>query len=309
MRLDLFLAQRFPEHSRAILQKLIAAGRVEIGGAVATDAAREVAETDEIKVHFPHQQTFAKEISDFAPNVIYEDENVVVVNKPAGILTHMKGGIQDEFTVADFVKSRILAGKNLPSDDAEFFAKTNRPGIVHRLDRATSGVLIAAKNPEAAKFLARQFQERKARKTYFAIVETAPKIAAARIDLPIGRNPKRPSEFRVDAKGKSAITDYETVEIFADNSALVELKPLTGRTHQLRVHLAHIGAPIVGDTLYNPRDAKLFAKNPERKIRLFLHAAKLEITIPHAPENERKTFTADLPDDFRGEIKRRKAAA
>ncbi|MCL2037977.1 RluA family pseudouridine synthase [Candidatus Saccharibacteria bacterium] len=288
MRLDIFLAQKYPEYSRATFQKLIEAGRVEAAGQTVTSPSVNVAENDDIKVHFPHQKTFAKEIEDFAKNVIYEDDNVVVINKPAGVLTHMKGSLANEFTVADFVRSRITA-----NDDS--FTKSNRLGIVHRLDRGTSGVLIAAKNSESAKFLTKQFQDRKAKKTYIALVAKAPKVSAAHIDLPIGRNPKKPAEFRIDPKGKSAITDYKTLEVFDDGSALVELKPLTGRTHQLRVHMAHIGAPIVGDVVYGRAGG-----------RMFLHAAELEITIPRENDNERKAFMAPLPNDFQAEIERRR---
>lgn len=286
--MDLFLAQRFPETSRATFQKLIADEKVKVGDKIATDPSFNFSENEIIEVNFPEQKSFEKEIKDFENNVIFEDENVVVINKPAGVLTHAKGGLMDEFTVADFVRSKIVA-----DDD---FIKSNRPGIVHRLDRATSGILIAAKNPEAARLLTRQFASRKAKKTYFALVDKAPKLPAARIDLPIARNPKLPSQFRIDAKGKSAITDYKTLDVFTDNSALLELKPLTGRTHQLRVHLAHISAPIVGDAVYG------LAKTGDR---MFLHASELEITIPGETDNQRKTFTAPLPNDFQAEIKRR----
>lgn len=287
MRLDTWLTQKYPGTSRTIFQKLIAQGRVRVDDQPVSTASFNVGENTDIKVDFPEAPNFASEIKSFAKNVVYEDENVVVINKPAGILTHSKGEMNDEFTVADFVKSRIIAdGAKQPSDDA--FINTNRPGIVHRLDRATSGILIAAKNPETAKMLQRQFSDRKTKKTYLALVAKMPKAPEARIDLPIGRNPKKPAQFRVDAKGKSAVTDYKTIKTFADGSALVELKPTTGRTHQLRVHMAHIGAPIVGDVVYG-RPAK----------RMFLHAAQLEITIPHG---QRIIFTAPVPADFQEEI-------
>jgi 23S rRNA pseudouridine1911/1915/1917 synthase len=310
--------------SRAQFQKFIADGRVKVGEKVIVDPAKDVDENAEIVVEFPELANFAKEVRDFAENVLYEDENVVVVNKPAGVLTHAKGAFYDEFTVADFVKARVIATSSShllrgssnsgldsrvkPENDAmAAFAESNRPGIVHRLDRATSGVLIAAKNPATVTLLAKQFADRKAHKTYLAIVANVPKLDRARIDLPIARNPKKPAEFRVDAKGKLAITDYKILEKFDDGSALVELKPLTGRTHQLRVHLAHIGAPIVGDDIYNENLAKKLAKHPELRehVRMFLHAYALEITIPHEPENQRKTFTADPPNDFKQEIEKR----
>lgn len=322
MRLDSFLAQQYPEYSRAILQKFIAAEYVKINGKIAKNPAQNINEIDKIEIDFPEKQTFENEIENFTKNVIYEDKNVVVANKPTGILTHMKGGIQDEFTVADFVKSRILAeNKSSKSDNSneenlnekqnDFSEENNRAGIVHRLDRATSGVLISAKNPETSSILSRQFQDRKAHKTYLALTDKTPKISAARIDLPIARNSKKPAEFRIDASGKSAITNYKVLAHFEnekgeDLGALIELKPLTGRTHQLRVHLSYIDAPISGDIIYNEKAAKKFTKN--NNLRMFLHAAKLEITIPKIDneiENQRKTFSAKLPNDFLEEIKNR----
>ena len=294
MRLDLFLAQKFPETSRATFQKLIDSERVEINGEKAKSTRQNVSESDDVKVFFPRQMTFVQEIADFSKNVIFEDENVIVINKPAGVLTHSKGNLTDEFTVADFVKSSIKTDKN------DAFAETNRPGIVHRLDRATSGILIAVKNSKTKSFLQNQFQDRKVKKAYLAIVEKAPKIATARIDLPIGRNPKSPSEFKIDANGKSAITDYKTLEVFADGSALLELKPVTGRTRQLRVHMKYLNSPILGDVVYNSN---------KTGDRMFLHALELEITIPKTGneiENQRRVFRADLPSDFQGEINHRR---
>lgn len=314
-RLDRFLAERNPTISRATFQKLIATNRVEVNGKHETDPDYLVRENDAVHFFMPHVLTFAREIKDFEHQVIFENHNVVVVKKPAGILTHSKGELNDEFTVADFAKAKIVQAAQADdlktsADDAAFLkTKSNRPGIVHRLDRATSGVLIVAKNAAAARLLQRQFQDRKAHKTYLAIVDQAPKLDHARLDLPIGRNPKVPSTFRVDPSGKSALTEYETLARFTDGGGLVELKPTTGRTHQLRVHLRYVNAPIAGDSIYNDKFAKKYVKMTEDeclKSRLFLHAAKLEITIPADDgTNVRRTFYAPLPDDFIREIKRR----
>lgn len=213
--------------------------------------------------------------NDFSKNelpIIYIDDNVIVVNKPAGVLTHAKGVLNDEFTVADFFKRYT-----------DFGLDTNRPGIVHRLDRDTSGVIIGARNTETAKLLQKQFADRKTKKTYFAILAGHPKLDKAIIDLPIDRDPKSPSTFRVDANGKSAVTKYEIINR-NDKYSLVELQPKTGRTHQLRVHMKYLNTPILGDRVYAKPDK-----------RLYLHAHSLEITIP---SGERKTFTAPLPDEF-----------
>jgi 23S rRNA pseudouridine1911/1915/1917 synthase len=195
-----------------------------------------------------------------------------VVNKPVGVLTHSKGVENEEFTVADFFRRYTSVG-----------IATNRPGIIHRLDRDTSGVLTGARTEKAASLMARQFADRKTKKTYIAVVSGRPKQDEAVIDLPIGRNPSAPSTFRVDPKGRSAVTRYKVLATNGTES-LIELKPVSGRTHQLRVHLAHLGTPIVGDRVYG-RTAD----------RLYLHAYRLEITIP---EGDRRVFEAPLPAEF-----------
>jgi RluA family pseudouridine synthase len=159
-----------------------------------------------------------------------------------------------------------------------------RAGIVHRLDRATSGVIICAKTPEALSFLQKQFSQRKAKKRYVAVVQGHMLEEHAVIDMPIERNPKKPQTFRVGVNGKAAITEYQ-VDQASEHYSLLELQPQTGRTHQLRVHLNQLGHPILGDELYGGKPAE----------RLFLHAYSLEITVP---SGERLTFTAPVPDKF-----------
>lgn len=271
MRLDQYVAQFWPEYSRSVWQKYIAAGYVSVNGIVETKVKRTLDEDDEVTVEIPSDPDFsAQELP-----VVYEDNHVLVINKPFGVLTHAKGEIVDEFTVADFVKSKML----VPED-------SNRPGIVHRLDRDTSGIMIAAKDTETKGLLQKQFQDRKAHKTYLAVVQGTPKELNATLDLPIERNPKAPSTHRVGVNGKHAITRYE---VLGSNHkfSVVRLRPETGRTHQLRVHMAYIGTPIVGDRLYGS------AKSPID--RLCLHAESLEITIP---TSQRKTFSAQPPEDF-----------
>ena len=271
MRLDSYLAQYWPEFSRSQWQKYILAGYVQINGVVETSNKRSLGEDDEVTTHVPDRTDHsAEEIP-----VIFENDDVIVMNKPAGVLTHAKGAVADEFTVADFVRRHMTE----PDD-------TNRPGIVHRLDRGTSGIIIAAKNAEAKHHLQKQFQDRKAKKEYVAIVTGHPKHDAARIELPIERNPKSPSSFRVGASGKVAITDYEVIASDPKRSIL-SLRPTTGRTHQLRVHMQSLGTPIVGDIVYGGN------KSPIE--RLCLHARSLEITIPGG---ERKTFVAEPPADL-----------
>lgn len=271
MRLDQYVAQFWPSYSRSTWQKYIALGYVQVNGVVETSSKQSLGEDDVVSIHLPDEPDYSK---DSLP-VLYQDQRVIVINKPAGILTHAKGAISEEFTVADFVRSQML------EDDT-----TNRPGIVHRLDRDTSGVIIAALNNETKGLLQKQFQDRRAKKTYLAIVRGTPKQLHGRIDLPIERNPKKPSQHRVGVNGKPAQTDFRVLGSKGIYS-VVELKPITGRTHQLRVHLAYLGVPVAGDPVYGT------TKSPIG--RLCLHAKELEITIP---EGQRKTFTAEPPTDF-----------
>ena len=270
VRLDIYLSTKFDTTiSRSLWQKYIKAGYVSVNSKVVTTPKFEVDETDEIALDLPE-----KEQADVDLPILYEDDDVIVVNKPSGLLTHAKGGLSDESTVAEIIRPKT-----------SFATDTDRPGIVHRLDRDTSGLLIIAKNPESAAHLQRQFAERTAKKTYIAITDGKPKLNAAKIDLPIGRNPSAPSTFRIDPNGKPAQTTYH---VLAENDAqsLVELKPTTGRTHQLRVHLAHLNTPILGDRVYGKSS----------DCRMMLHAQKLEITLP---SGERKVFEATIPDEFK----------
>ena len=270
VRLDIYLSTKFDTTvSRSLWQKYIKAGYVSVNNKVVTTPKFEVDEIDEIALNLPE-----KEQADVDLPILYEDDDVIVVNKPSGLLTHAKGGLSDELTVAEIIRPKT-----------SFATDTDRPGIVHRLDRDTSGLLIIAKNPESAAHLQRQFAERTAKKTYIAITDGKPKLNAAKIDLPIGRNPSAPSTFRVDPNGKPAQTTYH---VLAENDAqsLIELKPTTGRTHQLRVHLTHLNAPILGDRVYGKSS----------DCRMMLHAQKLEITLP---SGERKVFEAAIPDEFK----------
>lgn len=270
MRLDIYLSTKFDTTiSRSLWQKYIKAGYVSVNSKVVTTPKFEVDETDEIALNLPE-----KEQADVDLPILYEDDDVIVVNKPSGLLTHAKGGLSDEPTVAEIIRPKT-----------SFATDTDRPGIVHRLDRDTSGLLIIAKNPESAAHLQRQFAERTAKKTYIAITDGKPKLNAAKIDLPIGRNPSAPSTFRIDPNGKPAQTTYHVLTE-NDTQSLVELKPTTGRTHQLRVHLAHLNAPILGDRVYGKSS----------DCRMMLHAQKLDITLP---SGERKVFEAEIPDEFK----------
>lgn len=269
-RLDQRVVGLIPELSRSSAVRLIQDSKVTLNGEVVTKAGAKVSADDIVDVAYDSAEN--RIIPEIDLPILYEDDDCVVINKPVGVLTHSKGAFNPEATVATWLRSRI---KNMEGD---------RAGIVHRLDRATSGVMICAKTPEALSWLQKQFSQRKTKKTYVAIVVGRMKPQEAIIDMPIERNPKRPQTFRVGSNGKQAVTSYKTLESTAKFS-LLQLAPTTGRTHQLRVHLAYQYHPIVGDILYGGHDAS----------RMYLHALSLELTLPN---RERKVFTAVLPPEF-----------
>lgn len=270
VRLDKELSNRYPNISRSTLQKYIKEGYVTVNSDAVTVSKTEISTGDAISLSIPELTDY----SDQSFPIIYIDDDVIVIDKPAGVLTHSKGVLNDEFTVADFFERY-----------SHFASDTNRAGIVHRLDRDTSGVIIGARTEEAAQLLKKQFADRQVEKTYFAVVSGIPKNHEAIIDVPIGRNPSRPSAFSVDPKGKPAVTKYEVVRS-SDTKSLVKLSPKTGRTHQLRVHMAYIGTPILGDRVYSKVSAD----------RLYLHAESLRIMIPSSTEPQ--TFSSKMPQQF-----------
>ena len=255
-RLDHMMVEIFKSYNRSTLQKFIESGFVKVDGVVAKKPNQKFVEGAYIELDVPEDMKNA----DVEPDVIYEDDDVIVMNKPAGLLSEPRGQYCPEKTLADFGY------------------------IAHRLDRDTSGVVILAKTEEIQHFLKKQFQDRTVHKTYVAVVCGRPKLDEARIDLPLIRDLKRPTTFRVDANGKEAETFYKVLKT-NDVYSMVELKPTTGRTHQLRVHMKYLGHPILGDPVYGT----------EKADRLYLHARELEITLPNG---ERKTFKARVPKEF-----------
>lgn len=265
IRLDKYLSDVFPEMSRAVWSRRIQDEQVLIDGQPSQPSYRLKVGDPITIIDRPQVQTKLN-----IP-IVYEDDYVIVVDKPTGILTHSKGGLNDEATVASTLSSKI--------DDVD----SARPGIVHRLDRDTSGVMIVAKTVDTRKYLQKQFQNRTVEKIYHCITAGVPKLPEGIIKFPIERNPKKPSTFRVGAQGKSAETHYKVLEATSDK-ALIELKPKTGRTHQLRVHMKALDCPILGDRLYG--------KSGDR---LYLHASSLAISVAH---NSAKVFKSDLPKEF-----------
>jgi len=267
-RLDSALAALKSKYSRSAWRNLIKSGRVELNNQLTRQPSAPVRLGDTISVELPTRAAEPPEVK-----VLFQNDEVVVFDKPAGMLTHAKDGLSREWTLADVAKPHVQE------------AGTDRPGIVHRLDRATSGVIIVAKNPAAKRWLQKQFSARKVLKTYLAIVSGPLAKPKFTIDLPLGRNPRRPATFAVNPSGKPAVTEVTVVKSTA-HASLVELKPLSGRTHQLRVHLSHIGHPIIGDPLYG---------RPDTGQRLYLHAKELSLRLPGG---QSQTFSSTPPADF-----------
>lgn len=268
-RLDHYLAELYTDVSRAFLQKLCSSDQVLVNGQPEKSGFK-LKPTDEVKVLY--DMAAIEKIDTIDLPILYQDDDVLVINKPAGVISHARGKYWNEPSVASFIRQLT----NQAGD---------RAGIVHRLDRATSGVMICAKTVEAMIFLQKQFADRKVEKTYMAIIVGQLEPAEAIIDMPIERNPKMPSTFRVGPNGKPAQTAYKVLKKGEQHSQ-VQLQPKTGRTHQLRVHLANQGHPIVGDTLYNGEPAD----------RLMLHAHKLELTLL---DGKKRSFKAPLPAEFK----------
>jgi 23S rRNA pseudouridine1911/1915/1917 synthase len=269
-RLDQYVVRQLSELSRASAVRLIETEKVLVNGMPVVKAGYKLRETDKIVILYAAEEH--PPIPEIELPVIYEDRSCVVINKPTGLLSHSKGAFNPEASVATWLRSRL---KDMEGE---------RAGIVHRLDRATSGVMICAKTPESLQWLQKQFSQRKVKKVYIAVVSGVFKQSEAIIDMPIERNPKKPAMFRVGSNGKPAVTAYKVLKTDGVRS-LVELKPATGRTHQLRVHLEHLKHPIIGDTFYGGEESD----------RLYLHAKALELTLS---SKQRKTFEAPVPPEF-----------
>ena len=265
IRLDVYLNAQKVDISRSSWKKLIDDGFVKVNNSQAK-AKYLVQPNDEISYKLP-----AKTTTGLKPEILYEDEDVFVINKPEGLLVHGKGGLQTEETLVDIYKDRLG------------FERSNRPGVVHRLDRDTSGVMILAKNTATKTYLQKQFQNRSVLKEYNAVCQGIFEQKEFVIDAPIRRSTKKPGLFRVDSTGKPAVTKVKVTQE-GNNMSLVKLFPQTGRTHQLRVHLRYLNHPIIGDRLYGNESQ-----------RLMLHAHKLSLAIKH---NNYMEFVAPLPKEF-----------
>lgn len=282
-RLDKFLVESLPEFSRSRIQGLIAAGHVDVNGHAAGKAGQPLEAGSTLVVRIPPPAPVDLVPEQIPLDVIFENDDLLVVNKPAGMVVHPAAGHS----------SGTLVNAVLGYDaEIEGIGGEERPGVVHRLDKDTSGLILLAKNERAHRWLQDQFRLRKVEKTYLALVDGKPPTPSGRVETFIGRDPKnRKRMANVSAsKGREAISEYKMLESFK-NHTLLEFHPFTGRTHQIRLHCAFLKCPIAGDEVYGRKSSTVALS------RHFLHAAKLKIILPG--ETAERTFEAPLPDDLK----------
>lgn len=277
LRLDKFLSEQVAGLSRVQLQAMIKAGEVQVNAKAAKPALRLEA-GDRVQVTLPEAAPAPSVEAEALPlDVLYEDEHLALINKAAGMVVHPALGSENG-TLVNALLHRYPQVRQVGDDP-------NRVGIVHRLDKETSGLILVALTSAAQSALMAQFKARQVKKTYWALTERSPDSDTGRIDAPLGRSPTQRKKMAVVGGGRESETEFRVLQRFQPQ-ALLEVYPLTGRTHQIRVHLAFINCPIVGDSIYGFR-------KPSLKSRLFLHAKA--ITFTHPATGESMSFDVALP--------------
>lgn len=290
-RIDAYMAEKYEDISRVTIQRLIETGKILVNGKK-VKASYKVQVNDKITMEEEKAVEIELKAQDIPVEIIYEDRDIIVVNKPKGMVVHPANGNPDGTLV-----NAIMA---ICKDSLSGIGGEIRPGIVHRLDKDTSGILIVAKNDKAHINLSEQIKEHKVKKTYIALVKGIVKENNATINMPIGRSEKDRKKMAVTKKGKEAITHFKVLKRY-DKYTLLEINIETGRTHQIRVHLSQIGYPIVGDEVYSK------GKNEWNIKGQCLHAKSLD--FKHPITNEDMHLEAKIPQYFEKileELKERK---
>ncbi len=282
IRLDKYLVIQFPDFSRSRLQALIRDGLVSVNQSIITKNGFELENGMVIDVIVPDAIDSGIKPENIDLNIVFENIDLMIINKPAGMVVHPSAG----HITGTLVNAALAHAPEMDGIGGEI-----RPGVVHRLDKDTSGLILMAKNDRTHRFLQEQFKNRTVKKTYLAITDGNPPTPVGRIEAAIGRDPSHRKKMAIVPiqRGREAITQYKVIESFK-NHALIEAKPLTGRTHQIRLHLAFLECPIVGDHLYGKRNLTLDVS------RHMLHAYKLEVILPG--ENQVRVFEIPLPPDM-----------
>jgi 23S rRNA pseudouridine1911/1915/1917 synthase len=281
-RLDKYLVSQVPDQSRSRLQELIKEGQVTVNEKPVTKTGFRLEIEDRVAITIPEPVPSGLIPEDIPLDIIFENDDLAVINKPAGMVVHPAAG----HATGTLVQAALSAIPDLQGINGE-----ERPGIVHRLDKETSGLILLAKNEQSHRWLQDQFRLRKVKKVYLALVDGKPPTPTGRIEAEIARDPSHRKQMAIvaDGRGRPAITEYLTLESFPQHT-LIEAHPLTGRTHQIRLHLAFLGCPIVGDTIYGRKKSSIDLG------RHFLHAAKITFVFPG--EKTPHTFEAPLPEEL-----------
>ncbi|MDR1694187.1 MAG: RluA family pseudouridine synthase [Lactobacillaceae bacterium] len=294
-RLDKFLSNVLPDMSRSQIQRLIVSGYVTSDDMTIADNSFKVKEGDSYQVFVPEAEEAVPEPENIPLDVVYEDEDLIVVNKPAGMTVHPAPGVY---------KGTLVNALLYHCKDLSGIGGVKRPGIVHRIDKDTSGLLVVAKNDFAHRALSEQFFDHSVERTYWAIVYGVPSPMSGRIEGNIGRSSyDRKKMAVINNGGKRAVTNYKTLKMFGQLASLVECKLETGRTHQIRVHLSSIGCNLIGDKVYEKsKKTSLRYKNEEQKHyivffpRQALHAKTLGFIHPRTKKSV--SYSADFPEDL-----------
>ncbi|MGB2962781.1 MAG: RluA family pseudouridine synthase [Anaerolineales bacterium] len=278
IRLDKYLAENLEEYSRSYIQKIISEGGVSVEGFPVYKKSEIIKPGAEVEILIPPAAETTLIPEDIPLNIVFENDDLIVVNKPAGMVVHPALGHPTGTLV------QAILGY---APEIEGVGGVKRPGLVHRLDQNTSGVILVAKNDRAHQYLQDQFRSRSVDKIYLALVDGRPPTPQGRVEVAIGRDPKYRQRMApvLDRDGKEAISEYFTLEEFPGHTYL-KVSILTGRTHQIRIHLAFLGTPVVGDMIYGRNKPSI---NIQRQ---FLHAFQISIQIPG--EKEKQTFEAPL---------------
>ena len=282
-RLDVFLNEQLEEFTRSRIKKLIEDGNVCVCGKKTVKAGAEIKLGNEVSIEIPDAVEYAVQPENIPVNIVYEDKDFAVINKAQGMTVHAGNGNES----GTLVNALLYA-----LDSLSGIGGVLRPGIVHRIDKDTTGLLVVAKNDKAHVSLAAQIAEKTCHRTYYALVEGMVKQDSGRVVTDIGRHPTERLKMAVlpDGKGKIAVTDYEVTARFGQEYTLCKFDLQTGRTHQIRVHAKHLSHPIVGDPVYGYKKQKFKTDGQ------LLHAYRLELT--HPSTKERMAFTAPLPNTF-----------
>ncbi|MGQ9519419.1 MAG: RluA family pseudouridine synthase [Candidatus Fervidibacter sp.] len=300
MRIDSFLAKEFPDFSRSCFQQLIREGFVKVNGAIVNKHGLILRGGEAVEVEFPEPEPSKLQPEPIPISVLYEDDDLLVINKPRGMVVHPGAGVKGGTLV------NALLAMNIPLSD---IAGPERLGIVHRLDKGTSGVMAVAKTNFAHLNLSRQFAERIVDKRYLAVVVGEPDFDHKVVVAPLAKHPEDPERFTVATHHTSHPIDAAT-EIWVRERfkqfALLEIKPITGRTHQIRVHLQYLGLPVVGDEVYNGRSKALRVARELKRNELTVAIQSLEgqalhawkLTFTHPRTGEKIAIEAPLPDDM-----------